>query len=503
MFERQEGSPDMTKLDVAKKCLQTLTDQLKTSDQFGLVTFNHEAVVSSPMKAWSSVNKSQLKREIGLLRAHGLTCLTAAIDCATDMFNTPFEHANSTSRVIFLTDLCSTVDSVNDEKRLLSTIKQNADRGIYTTVVGIGMDLNVRLVEEISKTPGAKYCSVDSAHEFQQIMNMEFDYDVTILAFDIKVELQSQDYQLVKGYGSPELNAVKPGRPVKISSEFPCSQNELGESKGGMMLFKIQPKKSRKKPGNEIKVCVSWREASGSTHEQVITLNLKDCFEDAGTRKAVLLVHYVDLHNDYVHDRRHNKIKFLEMFQSFRDHFVRELDEMGDTSYTTFNKGDLELVDKIIELEEHPEGSSDPEPGPSGSSGSSWNSVSTLLWSGVQVPSVQFCQPNPPSRKGKTVKRLSKPRRKQVRCSARQLPQASTVRQAAKSQSQSSSPQIPQQGRKKQRVDSDTKVAVVGTRRSPRFTNSEPVVGQSASDTAPATRKRKMAAPVLSGPGVI
>ena len=30
MFERQEGSPDMTKLDVAKKCLQTLTDQLKT-----------------------------------------------------------------------------------------------------------------------------------------------------------------------------------------------------------------------------------------------------------------------------------------------------------------------------------------------------------------------------------------------------------------------------------------------------------------------------------------
>ena len=59
----------------------------------------------------------------------------------------------------------------------------------------------MRLVEEISKTPGAKYCSVDSAHEFQQIMNMEFDYDVTILAFDIKVELQSQDYQLVKGYG--------------------------------------------------------------------------------------------------------------------------------------------------------------------------------------------------------------------------------------------------------------------------------------------------------------
>lgn len=62
-------------------------------------------------------------------------------------------------------------------------------------------DLNVRLVEEISRTPGAKYCSVDSGHEFQQIMNNEFDYDVTILAFDIKIELKSMDYQLVNGYG--------------------------------------------------------------------------------------------------------------------------------------------------------------------------------------------------------------------------------------------------------------------------------------------------------------
>lgn len=41
--------------------------------------------------------------------------------------------------MIFLTDLCSTVDSANDERKLLDTIKSNAERGIYTTVVGIGM----------------------------------------------------------------------------------------------------------------------------------------------------------------------------------------------------------------------------------------------------------------------------------------------------------------------------------------------------------------------------
>lgn len=44
----------------------------------------------------------------------------------------------------------------------------------HSTVVPLlcfPQDLNVRLVEEISKTRGAKYCSVDSAEEFRTIMN--------------------------------------------------------------------------------------------------------------------------------------------------------------------------------------------------------------------------------------------------------------------------------------------------------------------------------------------
>jgi len=40
--------------------------------------------------------------------------------------------------------------------------------------------------------------------------------------------------------------------------------------------------------------------------------------QDSGTRKAALLVQYVDLHNDYVHDRRQHKTRFLELFQTFR-----------------------------------------------------------------------------------------------------------------------------------------------------------------------------------------
>ena len=66
------------------------------------------------------------------------------------------EKKNEFSRIIFMTDLNSTVDSVADEKSLLSRITSNSKNNIYTTVVGIGMDFNVTLVQKISSTPGKK-----------------------------------------------------------------------------------------------------------------------------------------------------------------------------------------------------------------------------------------------------------------------------------------------------------------------------------------------------------
>ena len=85
------------------------------------------------------VKKQDLHNSISSLIASGSTCLTAAIETATDMFTSVVEEKDVTNRVIFLTDLCSTVDSVNDEKKLLATIKANAGRGIFASVVGVGM----------------------------------------------------------------------------------------------------------------------------------------------------------------------------------------------------------------------------------------------------------------------------------------------------------------------------------------------------------------------------
>lgn len=85
------------------------------------------------------VKKASLQKSISSLIATGSTCLTAAIETATEMFTSVVEEKDVTNQIIFLTDLCSTVDTVNDEKKLLTAIKANAERGIFTSVVGVGM----------------------------------------------------------------------------------------------------------------------------------------------------------------------------------------------------------------------------------------------------------------------------------------------------------------------------------------------------------------------------
>ena len=53
---------------------------------------------------------------------------------------------------------------------------------------------------------------------------------------------------------SPEVNDLKPGKPIVISSEFPSWQNDRGESKGGILLFKLAKTKNAKTTPTKLKV---------------------------------------------------------------------------------------------------------------------------------------------------------------------------------------------------------------------------------------------------------
>ena len=69
----------------------------------------------------------------------------------------------------------------DETEDLISYIKNNADKGIYSTFIGVGVDFNTELIEKISDMKGANYYSVHNSKEFKERMGKQFEYMVTPL----------------------------------------------------------------------------------------------------------------------------------------------------------------------------------------------------------------------------------------------------------------------------------------------------------------------------------
>jgi Ca-activated chloride channel family protein len=188
------------------------------------------------------------------------------------------------------------------EDTLLGMTKKNANEGLHITFIGIGVDFQTALIEEITKIRGANYYSVHSAAEFKKRMGAEFDYMVTPLVFNLNLKLDSTGYEIEKVYGSPEANEST-GELLKVNTLFPSSTTEEG-TKGGIVLLKLK----KLSPDATLKLKVSYENRAGNTtvSESVVTLPNKtsDYFENNGIRKGVLLARYADLLKNWMIDER-------------------------------------------------------------------------------------------------------------------------------------------------------------------------------------------------------
>ena len=95
--------------------------------------------------------------------------------------------------------------------------------------------------------------------------------------------------------------------------------------------------------GKDLKIKLSFQDIYTSANVTLnYTIELKDSITDIALRKAILLTHLVDLHNDYVLEKK--GVKHLERFQSFKRHLVDEMKDMNDDSIDSNNIGNQLVV---------------------------------------------------------------------------------------------------------------------------------------------------------------
>ena len=297
----QESSK--TKMEIADESVVALLDHLNPDDRFGMVIFSDEAFLLDPLTDMADKKPDRLKSSIlGIRETYG-TNMEAGMEAGTTQFDRLLPQGGSDyeNRIIFLTDAMPNLGETGDLP-LYRMLEENARKGIYTTFIGIGVDFNSELVEGITKIRGANYYSVHSAQEFRQRMDDEFDFMVTPLVFDLRLNLDAPGYEIEKVYGSPEADLAT-GDLMKVNTLFP-SQAEEGAVRGGAILVKL----AKLSDQGKIRLSASYedrdRKSDSDEAEVILEESDSDFYQNNGVRKAVLLSRYADLLKNWMIDER-------------------------------------------------------------------------------------------------------------------------------------------------------------------------------------------------------
>ena len=377
-----------SKMEIANESVNILIDQLKADDRFGIVLFNEKATILKQIKLVSETDINSTKNLISEIKANGGTNLEAGYIESTklleDYKNTiKSEYEN---RIILITDAMpnygttSTID-------LLSYIKDNADKGIYTTFIGVGVDFNTDLIEKISDTKGANYYSVHNSKEFKERMGEQFEYMVTPLVFDLNLNFKSDDYNIEMVYGSDSSEGQKENL-MKVNTLFPSKTSEKGEVKGGIVLVKLKEKRETK--NGKVELEVSYKDRNGKEYKntQIIIFDInknEEFYDNSGIRKAIVLTRYVNILKYWIlYERTENKIfmigpskgivdffyteneitkilgehermsvklkvseEYKEIFRNMKEYILKENEEIKDDTL----KKEIEILDMLIENE--------------------------------------------------------------------------------------------------------------------------------------------------------
>lgn len=323
----EEGRERVSKMAAARSAVRSMVGQLGPDDRVGIVAFSDEARVVRDLRTVDGgVNAT-----VDGLHAGGGTNLAAGMrtaellaegagggesgDAAEGSDGDDTRDRRQT-RVVYVTDAMPNAGATGSDG-LRGRLSELADRRIYSTFVGVGVDFNSRLTNAIGSVEGANYVTVDTAERFRERLGEEFDYLVTPLAFDLSVSVAGDGWRVADVYGAPGTDdgtgdeddgaggdGAGPGDGAMATGErqllhvntlFP-SRRDGNRTEGSVILLRVE--RTRESPG-PIRLTAAYETPAGQRVDTVRTVRFPDrgppYYETTGVRKAVALTRYADL----------------------------------------------------------------------------------------------------------------------------------------------------------------------------------------------------------------
>ena len=184
------------KLELVKKSLWLLVDQMRPQDRIALTVYAGAAGLVLP--STSGEEKDKIRAAIGKLTAGGSTAGAAGIRLAYKVAAENFIKEGN-NRVILATDGDFNV-GVSSNGELSRMIEEKRSTGVYLTVLGYGMgNYKDSKMEQLADKGNGNYAYIDNLMEAKKVLVNEMGATLLTIAKDVKLQIEFNP-QLIKQY---------------------------------------------------------------------------------------------------------------------------------------------------------------------------------------------------------------------------------------------------------------------------------------------------------------
>ncbi len=256
------------RLELAKKALHLLLDQMNREDEVGIVVYGSDARVVLPHT--SLRHRGEIEDAIDRLHPEGATNAEAGLRTGYALADRSFVRGYI-NRVILCSDGVANVGNTGAGS-ILAEIKQEARRGIELTAVGFGMgNYNDVLMEKLADQGDGNYYYVDDLREARRVFVENLTGTLQTIARQVKIQVEFNPdtvrrYRLL-GYENRDV-ADRDFRNDAVDA------GEVGAGHEVTALFELKPERSARR-GDLATVRIRYEDpATGRVTEEARTVRV-------------------------------------------------------------------------------------------------------------------------------------------------------------------------------------------------------------------------------------
>lgn len=216
-------------MPTVREALLAMVDQLDKDDHMSLVLYGNRAKTEMDRTRMNRAGREAMVEKIRAIKTGGSTDMESGMveGYAQLQLNSGQSH-----RMLVFSDAQPNT-GVTEQSQFLKLVRSRSEKGVGTTLFGVGWDMGSELADALSKVEGGSYHFL-TAGELDRLFVEEFDFLVSPVAYDLSVTVSPCSESTLSGvYGAPV-----DGRDISLGA----STLFLSSRSGGMgALFTLPP----------------------------------------------------------------------------------------------------------------------------------------------------------------------------------------------------------------------------------------------------------------------